>query len=41
MVVAITSLPISGEGRREHQSSIYDLLEQDLIPLADASKSEK
>ena len=35
MVVAITSLPISGEGRREHQSSIYDLLEQDLIPLAE------
>jgi CubicO group peptidase (beta-lactamase class C family) len=35
MVVVATSLPTSGEGRREHQQAIYDLMEYDLIPAAD------
>jgi CubicO group peptidase (beta-lactamase class C family) len=35
MVVVTTSLPLPGEGRREHQHAIYDLMEQDLIPAAD------
>ncbi|HEX2230208.1 MAG TPA: serine hydrolase [Candidatus Binatia bacterium] len=35
MVVVTTSVPSPGEGRREHQHAIYNLLEQDLIPAAD------
>jgi CubicO group peptidase (beta-lactamase class C family) len=35
MVVVATSVPTSGEGRREHQQAIYDLMEHDLIPAAD------
>jgi CubicO group peptidase (beta-lactamase class C family) len=38
MVVVTTSLPLPGEGRREHQHAIYDLLEQDLIPAADPQR---
>jgi CubicO group peptidase (beta-lactamase class C family) len=38
MVVVTTSLPSPGEGRREHQHAIYDLLEQDLIPAADPQR---
>jgi CubicO group peptidase (beta-lactamase class C family) len=35
LVVATTSLPLPGEGRREHQRAIYDLMEQDLTPAAE------
>jgi CubicO group peptidase (beta-lactamase class C family) len=35
LVVATTSLPLPGEGRREHQRAIYDLMAQDLIPAAE------
>ncbi|HEU4340721.1 MAG TPA: serine hydrolase [Candidatus Binatia bacterium] len=35
LVVAATSLPLPGEGRREHQHAIYDLIEQDLIPAVE------
>jgi CubicO group peptidase (beta-lactamase class C family) len=34
MVAAITSVPLPGEGRREHQSALYDLMEEDLVPAA-------
>jgi CubicO group peptidase (beta-lactamase class C family) len=34
MVVAATSFPAPGEGRREHQHAIYNLMEEDLIPAA-------
>jgi CubicO group peptidase (beta-lactamase class C family) len=37
LVVAATSAPSAGEGRREHQRAIYDLMEQDLIPAADTN----
>jgi CubicO group peptidase (beta-lactamase class C family) len=35
MVLAITSIPLPGEGRREHQSALYDLMEQELIPAGE------
>jgi CubicO group peptidase (beta-lactamase class C family) len=35
MVVVATSVPTSGEGRREHQRAIYDLMEHDLVPAAE------
>ncbi|MGH7846942.1 MAG: serine hydrolase domain-containing protein [Candidatus Binatia bacterium] len=35
MVVVATSLPSPGDGRREHQRAIYDLLEEYLVPAAD------
>ena len=35
LVVATTSLPSPGDGRREHQRAIYDLMEQDIIPAAE------
>ncbi|MGH7833268.1 MAG: serine hydrolase domain-containing protein [Candidatus Binatia bacterium] len=35
LVVATTSLPVPGEGRREHQRAIYDLMERNLIPAAE------
>lgn len=35
LVAAVTSSPIPGEGRREHQRALYDLMEQDLIPAAE------
>jgi CubicO group peptidase (beta-lactamase class C family) len=35
LVVATTSVPLPGDGRREHQRAIYDLMEQDLIPAAE------
>jgi CubicO group peptidase (beta-lactamase class C family) len=35
LVVATTSLPTPGDGRREHQRAIYDLMEQDIIPAAE------
>jgi hypothetical protein len=31
------SVPESGEGRREHQRAIYDLMEHDLIPAAETN----
>lgn len=38
LVVATTSLPSPGDGRREHQHAIYDLMEQDLIPAAEMKR---
>jgi CubicO group peptidase (beta-lactamase class C family) len=38
MVVVTTSLPLPGEGRREHQHAIYDLMNEDLIPAADPQR---
>jgi CubicO group peptidase (beta-lactamase class C family) len=38
LVVAATSVPASGEGRREHQRAIYDLMERDLIPAAETDR---
>jgi len=35
MVVVTTSLPSPGQGRRQHQRTLYDLMEHDLIPAAD------
>jgi len=35
LVVATTSLPSPGDGRREHQRAIYNLMEQDIIPAAE------
>jgi CubicO group peptidase (beta-lactamase class C family) len=35
LVAAITSSPIPGEDRREHQRALYDLLEQEIIPGAE------
>lgn len=32
LVVATTSLASPGDGRREHQHSIYDLMERDIVP---------
>jgi len=38
LVVVTTSIPSPGEGRREHQRAIYDLMEHDLIPAAQAKR---
>ena len=38
MVAVTTSMPSPGDGRREHQHAIYDLMEQDLIPAAGARR---
>jgi CubicO group peptidase (beta-lactamase class C family) len=38
LVVVTTSLPSPGEGRREQQRAIYDLMEQDLIPAVQAHR---
>ena len=38
LVVATTSLPSTGEGRREHQRAIYDLMEQDLVPAVEMKR---
>ena len=38
LVVAATSLPLPGEGRREHQHAIYDLMEQDIVPAAEMNR---
>jgi CubicO group peptidase (beta-lactamase class C family) len=35
LVVVTTSLPSPGDGRREHQHAIYDLMDQYLIPAAE------
>lgn len=32
LVVATTSVPSPGDGRREHQHAIYDLMERDIVP---------
>ena len=37
MVVVTTSLPSPGQGRRQHQRTLYDLMEHDLIPAADTA----
>ncbi|MBI4529303.1 MAG: serine hydrolase [Deltaproteobacteria bacterium] len=38
LVVVTTSLPLPGDGRREHQRTVYDLVEQDLIPAAEMNR---
>jgi CubicO group peptidase (beta-lactamase class C family) len=38
LVVAITSLPSPGDGRREHQRALYDLMEHDIIPAAEKNR---
>jgi CubicO group peptidase (beta-lactamase class C family) len=38
LVVAATSLPSPGDGRREHQQAIYDLMEHTLIPAAEMNR---
>jgi len=35
LVVAATSVPLTGEGRREHQRAIYDLMDQDIVPAVE------
>jgi hypothetical protein len=34
-VVVTTAVPTPGDGRREHQRAIYDLMERHLIPAAE------
>jgi CubicO group peptidase (beta-lactamase class C family) len=41
LVVAITSSPVSGDGRREHQRALYDLMERDLIPAVERLRSPR
>jgi CubicO group peptidase (beta-lactamase class C family) len=38
LVVAATSVPVAGEGRREHQHAIYDLMEQDIVPAVERKR---
>ncbi|MGH7928061.1 MAG: serine hydrolase domain-containing protein, partial [Candidatus Binatia bacterium] len=38
LVVVTTSLPSPGDGRREHQHAVYDLMVQDLIPLVQMNR---
>jgi CubicO group peptidase (beta-lactamase class C family) len=38
LVVATTSSPSPGDGRREHQHAIYDLMEQDLVPAVERKR---
>ena len=40
LVVATTSLPAPGEGRREHQRAIYDLMERQIVPAAETIGSQ-
>jgi CubicO group peptidase (beta-lactamase class C family) len=39
LVVVTTSTPLPGEGRREHQRGLYDLLAHELIPAAQAKSA--
>jgi CubicO group peptidase (beta-lactamase class C family) len=41
MVVVTTSLPLPGDGRREHQRAIYDLMEEYLVPAATPNGSRQ
>jgi CubicO group peptidase (beta-lactamase class C family) len=38
LVVVATSLPAPGEGRREHQRAVYDLLEHEIVPAVEADR---
>jgi CubicO group peptidase (beta-lactamase class C family) len=38
LVVVATSVPSPGDGRREHQHAIYDLMEHTLIPAAETNR---
>jgi CubicO group peptidase (beta-lactamase class C family) len=38
LVVAATSLPAPGDGRREHQHAVYDLIEREIIPAAEMNR---
>ena len=37
LVVAATSIPLPGEGRREHQHALYDLMERGIVPAVEKS----
>jgi CubicO group peptidase (beta-lactamase class C family) len=41
MVVVTTSSPLPGQGRRQHQRTIYDLMEHDLVPAADSGNNPR
>ena len=38
LVVSTTSLASPGDGRREHQHAIYDLMDQEIVPAVDKTK---
>jgi CubicO group peptidase (beta-lactamase class C family) len=38
LVIATASVPTPGEGRREHQRAVYDLIEQDLVPAVEMNR---
>jgi CubicO group peptidase (beta-lactamase class C family) len=38
LAVATTSLPSPGDGRREHQHAIFDLMEQEIVPAVEANR---
>jgi CubicO group peptidase (beta-lactamase class C family) len=38
LVVVTTSIPSPGDGRREHQHAIYDLMEQEIVPAAEMNR---
>jgi hypothetical protein len=38
LVVAATSSPSPGDGRREHQHAIYELMDQDLVPAVEVKR---
>jgi CubicO group peptidase (beta-lactamase class C family) len=39
LVVVTTSTPLPGDGRREHQRGLYDLLQNELIPAVQAKRT--
>jgi CubicO group peptidase (beta-lactamase class C family) len=39
LVVAATSIPLPGEGRREHQHAIYELMERDIVPAVEKNRA--
>jgi CubicO group peptidase (beta-lactamase class C family) len=39
LVVVTTSTPLPGDGRREHQRGVYELLQHELIPAAQAKRA--
>ena len=39
LVVAATSIPLPGEGRREHQHAIYELMEHDIVPSVEKNRA--
>jgi CubicO group peptidase (beta-lactamase class C family) len=41
LVAAITSVPSPGDGRREHQRAVYDLMEEEIIPSAEQQRAAR